>query len=121
MAQHNELGRIGEDTAVNYLKEKGFQIIERNTRCAKVEVDLIAKFEDYIVFVEIKTRSSMRWGNPEDAISKAKIKRMVEAAHYYIDENDIDLPVRFDIVAIVINKKIVEIEHFEDAFMPPLN
>lgn len=121
MAEHNDLGKKGEDLAENYLRKNGYSIIERNWGTGKYEIDIIASDSECIVFVEVKTRSSGHWGNPEDAISKTKIKRMVEAADFYLKENDLETPARFDVIAIVVNKKTLKIDHIEDAFWAPVN
>lgn len=121
MAQHNDLGKKGEAIAARYLKEKGYAIIEQNWFYEKYEIDIIASNDEYIVFVEVKARLSDRWGNPEEAVSKGKIKRIVEAADFYLIENDIDKPVRFDVIAIIWTGNKPEIDHFEDAFLPPVN
>lgn len=121
MAEHNELGKRGEDAAVFYLQRQGYEIIERNWIHHKYEIDIIARNEEYIVFAEVKTRSSNQWGNPEEAISKGKIKRIVDAADFYLRENDIDEPARFDVVSAIWTGKVFEIEHIDDAFLAPIN
>lgn len=121
MAEHNELGKQGEEEAIKYLRQSGYKILKHNWRYDKYEIDIIAQDEEYIVFVEVKTRSSHEWGNPEDAVSKGKIKRIVEAADFYLREHDIDMPARFDIMAIVWTGKKFEIEHIDDAFLAPVN
>ena len=121
MATHNELGKKGEDAAAKYLLQKGYKIIERNWIHHKYEIDIIATDTDFILFVEVKTRSSSRWGNPEEAVSKGKIKRIVEAADFYLRDKEIDLPARFDIISAVWTGKIFEIDHIDDAFMAPVN
>lgn len=121
MAGHNELGKRGEDAAVRYLNSNGYEIIERNWFYEKYEIDIIARNEEFIVFAEVKTRSSDSWGNPEDAVSKAKIKRIVEAADYYLKLHDIGLAVRFDVIAAIWTGIGFAIDHFDDAFLAPLN
>lgn len=121
MAIHNELGKKGEDAAVHYLLQKGYKIVERNWLYRKFEIDIIATDKEFIVFVEVKTRSSNQWGNPEEAVSNAKIKRIVEAANSYLIENDIDLPARFDIISAIWTGKTFDIDHIDDAFLAPVN
>lgn len=121
MAQHNELGKRGEDLAESYLIENNYHIIQRNAIYERNEIDIIASNQEFIVFVEVKTRSTAYWGNPEEAVSATKIKRMVAAADCYLNENDVNKPVRFDVIAVVINKNNIDIEHLEDAFLAPLN
>ena len=79
MARHNELGKRGEDAAVNYLIEKGYQILRRNYRYLKAEVDIIAKKDDVIIGVEVKTRTSNYFGNPQDFINQKKIQLLTMA------------------------------------------
>ena len=121
MAGHNELGKKGEDAAVRYLRQKGYEILERNWVYERYEIDIIVRDEEFIVFAEVKTRSSSQWGNPEEAVSKGKIKRIVEAADFYLNENDIDCPARFDIIAVIWDGQKFEIDHIDDAFLAPVN
>ncbi len=121
MAEHNDLGKKGEDAAEHYLRKQGYHIVERNWTFDKYEIDIIAEDEEFIIFVEVKTRSSSIWGNPEDAVSKGKIKRIVAAADFYLKENDIDRPARFDVIAAIWDGKSFEIEHIDDAFLAPVN
>ncbi len=116
MAQHNELGKSGEKDAVNFLRNKGYEILETNFVYDKAEVDIIAKTRDYLVVVEVKTRSTPDFGDPQDFVKPAQIKRLVKAVDYYVNEKDLDLEVRFDIVAIIKNNLGKRIEHLEDAF-----
>ncbi|SEA13911.1 YraN family protein [Bizionia paragorgiae] len=116
MAQHNELGRIGEDMAVDYLQNKGYTILERNYRFQKAEVDIIAQIEDTLAVVEVKTRSTADFGNPQDFVKPKQIQRLVTAVHEYVTSNNLDVEVRFDIVAIIKENKTVTLEHLENAF-----
>lgn len=117
MAEHNELGKKGEKIAVDYLLEKGFQIIERNYRFQNAEVDIIAKRDDLLIAIEVKTRSSIEFGDPQDFVSPKKIKLLVSAIDHYVIEKNLDVEVRFDIIAIVIKNNKENIEHIEDAFL----
>lgn len=119
MAQHNDLGKKGEEAAVRYLQQKGYSIVQRNWINNKIEIDIIAQNDEFIVFTEVKTRSSDYWGNPEEAVSKGKIKRIVDAADFYLREKDIDLPVRFDVIAVIWTGEKFEIDHIDDAFLAP--
>lgn len=84
MAQHNELGEKGEQLAVNYLLQKGYSIIERNYRFNKAEVDIIAKKVDILAIIEVKTRSTADFGNPEDFVKPKQIQRLVKAVDEYV-------------------------------------
>lgn len=120
MAKHNTVGRDGEKLALTYLIEQKFEIIDTNWRYNRIEIDIIASINNTIVFIEVKTRSSDKWGNPEDAVNSNKINRIVEAADYYLREKAIDLPARFDIISILLEGCSPEIYHIEDAFFPNL-
>ena len=116
MAQHNELGIKGEQLAVDFLLKKGYTIVERNYRFQKAEVDIIAKQEGILAIVEVKTRSSIDFGNPQDFVKPKQIQRLVKAVDEYVNVNDLDVEVRFDIIAIVKTKKGYAVEHLENAF-----
>lgn len=116
MAAHNELGKIGEELAVDFLIEKGFEILETNWIFQKAEVDIIARKDNTLVVVEVKTRSSVEFGSPQDFVKPAKIKLLVKAVNEYVTSNDLDVEVRFDIIAIHVKGKEFEIEHLEEAF-----
>jgi putative endonuclease len=118
MAKHNELGALGEELAVKYLAKNGYKILETNYRFGRDEVDIIASINDLIVFVEVKTRASSFLGEPEEAVSKAKQKRIIKVANNYLIENDLDNEGRFDIFGIIINQKTKNIKHLIDAFQP---
>lgn len=116
MAQHNELGKKGEELAVEHLTKKGYTILETNYRYLKAEVDIIARKGEVLVAVEVKTRSTPDFGDPQDFVKKKKIGLMVMAIDEYVNSNKLDVEVRFDIVAIIDNALGVKIEHLEDAF-----
>lgn len=120
MASHNKLGVKGEMISREFLRQKGYEILHCNWRYRNYEVDIIARDNDVLVFVEVKTRSSLRWGLPEVSITETRIKRLVEAAHYYLLDGDIDIEVRFDVISILWSEGSYRLEHFEDAFLPPL-
>ena len=118
MKHNNKVtGEIGEQLACDFLFNKGFEILERNYKQLKTEVDIIAKHQNCLVIVEVKTRSS-NFVNPENAVSKAKQKTLVEAAVLYQEKHAIKSEIRFDIIAIIKTKQETEILHFEDAFYP---
>ena len=116
MAQHHELGKKGEQLAVDFLLESNYSIVERNYRFDKAEVDIIARKSDILAIVEVKTRSSLDFGNPQDFVKPKQIKNLVKAVDEYVTENDLDVEVRFDIIAIVKENKEFRIEHLENAF-----
>lgn len=116
MAQHNELGKKGEQLAVDFLLENGYVIKERNYRFDKAEVDIIARIKDVLAIIEVKTRSTTDFGNPQDFVKPKQIKRLVKAVDEYVTVNELDVEVRFDIVAIVKYGSKYNIEHLENAF-----
>jgi putative endonuclease len=116
MAQHNETGKQGELEAVRYLQEKGYEIMTRNYRYQHAEVDLIAKKGKLLIFVEVKTRTNLSFGNPEEFVSYTKAKLVMKAAENYIFANDWLHDIRFDIVAVTLVGNELRIKHIEDAF-----
>ncbi|QXP60343.1 YraN family protein [Olleya sp. HaHaR_3_96] len=116
MAIHNELGKKGEQLAVDFLVENNYVIIERNYRFDKAEVDIIAQKEDVLAIIEVKTRSTTGFGNPQDFVKPKQIQRLVKAVDEYVTSNGLDVEVRFDIIAIVKQKNQFNIEHLENAF-----
>ncbi len=118
MAEHNLLGEKGEELAKQFLEKLGYEIIALNWRERKYEIDIIARDKDELVFVEVKTRSTACFGNPEEAVTPKKQKHLVNGADFYIQENEIDLECRFDVVAVISNSNQSEIEHFKNAFSP---
>ena len=116
MANHNDLGTKGEQIAVDYLIAKGYDIFERNYIFQKAEVDIIAKKKDTLAIVEVKTRSSIAFGNPQDFLKPKQIQRIVKTIDHYVASNQLDVEVRFDIIAIVKNGNQFDIEHLENAY-----
>ena len=118
MAEHNDFGKLGEELAVNYLIEKGYEILERNWRNIHKEIDIIAKKDNVLVIVEVKARQSDEYGEPDIAVTRQKQSRLISAANAYLFQNKLDINTRFDIISIIIRDDIVEINHIEDAFLP---
>jgi putative endonuclease len=116
MAEHNELGKIGEELAVKYLIENGYEILQTNYVFQKAEIDIIALKNDILAVVEVKTRTSLDFGDPQDFVKPKKIKLLVKAINEYVITNDIDAEVRFDIIAIHKKNQQFSIEHLTDAF-----
>ena len=116
MAAHNELGKWGEDLATAYLQGKGYAIIERDWKSGHRDIDIIAKDETgTIVFVEVKTRRSRVFGEPEEAIDYRKMQSLQQAINHYIKFRRINCEVRFDIVSIVgTMDSDPEINHIKD-------
>ncbi len=120
MADHNELGKTGEEIALQHLRSKGMKILETNWRMGHEEIDIIAMDGDTLVIVEVKTRSGNWFGEPEFSVTRTKQKALIRAAEGYIQKKDLLIDTRFDIVSIVITPNERKVEHIEDAFYPSL-
>ncbi len=120
MAEHTELGKKGEEIALMHLKKNSYKILKTNWRFGKEEIDIIAEKDDYLVVVEVKTRQSTYYGEPEIAVNKQKQKILVRAAQAFVERYSIDLEVRFDIISIIISSDKTITKHIEDAFYPTL-
>lgn len=117
MADHNELGKIGEQLAVEYLLRNGYAILERNFIYNKAEIDIIAQYgEEIVVVVEVKTRNSVFFGDPQSFVTPGKIKLLVKAANDYMVVNNLNKEIRFDIIAVLKNKNMEQLEHIKNAF-----
>lgn len=112
------LGQWGESIAADYLGQRGYSVIEQNARTAYGEIDLIARWENSTIFVEVKTRSSTRFGYPEEAITARKSKHLIESSQAYLMEHpELDGDWRIDVIAIqrLDPSEDPKIEHFENA------
>lgn len=116
MAEHNDLGKIGEEVAVDFLEKNGYEILETNWTFQKAEVDIIALKGQVLAVVEVKTRSSIDFGLPQEFVKPKKIQLLVKAINEYVIANDLDVEVRFDIIAIHATDATFDIEHLEAAF-----
>jgi len=120
MAESHNLGQKGENAAVEYLKNSGYRILNRNWKAGKLELDIVAENKDFVVFIEVKTRSEDFLMHPETAINREKQRSMIYAADNYIQRNNITKESRFDIITIIKKGESFEIKHTEDAFYPTL-
>ena len=116
MAEHNKKGVEGEQTAQKYLSNLDYKILETNWRFQKAEVDIIAKEHNYLVFVEVKCRSSNAFGEPQTFVSEKKQMLFKDAAEGYLELKDLDYEIRFDIISVILSSQKAKIEHFKDAF-----
>lgn len=117
MAEHTDFGKKAEQLAVEYLQDKGYQILARNFRHNKAEIDIIAEFQNTIIIVEVKARGIDALIEPHEAVNKRKIRLIVSAADEYMKERNSDQNVRFDIISILPNEfKELQITHIEGAF-----
>lgn len=116
MAEHNDLGKFGEELAVTFLQKNGYEILETNWFFDKAEIDIIAQKGTVLAVVEVKTRSSLEFGLPQEFVKPKKIQLLVKAINEYVTQKDLDTEVRFDIIAIHKENSEFVIEHIEDAF-----
>ena len=114
MKNQTQIGQEGERLAAEFLVGKGFEIVVKNYRHRHAEIDLIVKRDDWLIFVEVKARSSMNYGHPEDFVGTQKISKLFEAAEEYIYATDWQGHVRFDVISVKLGTEPV-IKHFEDA------
>ncbi len=114
-----DFGKEGEEIAAKYLEEKGFEIIKRNYQYGHGEIDIIAKDGEVLVFVEVKTRKTLEYGEPEYAITKKKILQIKKMAELYLYDKEIEeADCRFDVIAIILGSEgNPQITHYENAFI----
>lgn len=119
MAAHNDIGLRGEQLARTYLEEKGYRIIVANWRHGRGEIDLIANFQETLIFVEVKTRSSSAFGQPDEFVGPKKEQMLAQAAGVYMEQVRYQGEIRFDIIAVLLPPKgNPSIRHIQDAFFP---
>ncbi len=114
MSDQIKTGNIGENLAARYLKEKGYEILARNFRHGKAEIDLIVRKDNWVLFVEVKTRNSSDYGEPEDFVLTQQAGRIFDAAEEWIYSTNWEGNIRFDVVSVKPGEA-PEIDHFEDA------
>jgi putative endonuclease len=116
--EKKDLGEWGESYVANYLKENGYEILSRNVRTPYGEIDLVARINDRLIFIEVKTRTSKKFGYPEDAITEEKITHMVESAESYLqDHPDMLFDWQIDVISVQVDRKkeSPHLTHFENA------
>lgn len=128
MAQHNDIGKMGEDLACEWLEAQGFRVFDRNYRAEKAEVDIVAYWENpsnpaataELHFVEVKTLQDTRWVKPEDAVDVTKLHHMARVASFYCWERQLhNIPAVFDVISVALDNPVhPEIRHFEDVWRP---
>lgn len=112
-----EFGRFGEEKAVSYLENNDYKIIARNFSCNQGEIDIIAKDKDEIVFFEVKTRNSLNYGKPVDAVDNFKQKHIWNAAKYYLYRNNLSNAfIRFDVIEVYMKNNKVFINQIKNIF-----
>jgi len=120
MSKTQEIGQIGEELALQYLEKSDYEILEKNWRYRKAEIDLICRKDSVLIFVEVKTRTSDFFGQPEEFISRRKEELMFAAANEYMDKIDHDWEIRFDCISVLLRKdrSLKKFDHLEDIFFP---
>ncbi|MEN8115857.1 MAG: YraN family protein [Bacteroidota bacterium] len=120
MVSTRDIGEIAEGLAQQHLVKLGYAILDTNWYHGHLELDIVARDNDELVVVEVKSRSGIRYEHPSEAVTNTKIKRIVEAADAYILEKDIDIETRFDVITVIFINQKYELEHFKDAFYPTM-
>ena len=116
MSESYKRGISGERMAVEYLISKGYRILAQNYRYLKAEVDILAQKDNCLAAVEVKTRSTSDFGAPEEFLKPAQTQRIIKAVDYFVNSKELEVEVRFDIIAIVLTEKKSDLEHIENAF-----
>ena len=116
MINRKRIGDRGEDNAVNFLLANGYEVLQRNFRFGRAEIDIIAQKNAVIVFIEVKTRKNNNYGYPESYLSEPQQERIHLAAEEYVLQNEWQGNIRFDIISILWDADAFNFEHFEDAF-----
>ncbi|HMU11186.1 MAG TPA: YraN family protein [Ferruginibacter sp.] len=118
MAQHNKTGNLGEAMAADHLREKGFSILHQNWRHSHWEVDIIASKDHILHFIEVKARRTKKFGHPEEAVSKKKIRNLINASEEYLYQQPQWKRIQFDILAItILRDEPVEYFLIEDVYL----
>lgn len=117
MAEHNDFGNLAENLAAEFLLDKDYKILARNFRYQRAEIDIIAELDDLIVVIEVKARSYDTLIEPQEAVTKKKIKAIVMCSDFFLNENSINKEVRFDIITVLPDEQgVLQLNHIEDAF-----
>ena len=118
MAEHNLLGKRGEDIAANYLIKQGYLILERSWTFQHLELDIIALKDEMLIIIEVKTRSSAAYADPDDTISKKKLRQIYDCTERYMAVKNITWEVRYDLITVIDNGEHFSVDYIEDAFYP---
>ncbi len=108
------LGLKGEIAAAKYLRKKGYKILEKNFQCRFGELDLIARDKDCLVFCEVKTRSEGMIALPQESVTYAKRQKMIKTALFWLQSKELDLPMRFDVIAVTAEQGKLAVTHLEN-------
>ena len=118
MLSTREIGVLAEQHAKEHLLGLGYEILDTNWQFVHLELDIVARDNDQLVIVEVKSRNGIRYEHPSEAITDIKIRRIVEAAEAYIFQKDLHCETRFDVITVIFFGEKPELEHFKDAFYP---
>ena len=118
MTEKQQFGRRGEEIALAFYKDNQYIILEKNWQLNHLEVDIIAKNEENIVFCEVKTRSGNAFAEPQQSVTTQKQRNIIRAANYYVLTHRISLEVRFDVITVLFNGEQYTLEHMPYAFTP---
>jgi putative endonuclease len=121
MKEEHKTGAEGEAAAVKYLRSQGYEVLETNWRFGQEEIDIIASTKDFLVIVEVKTRSSKAFGEPEAFVNRQKQKHLIKAAGAYLEKTGLDLEVRFDIASVMKQGDSYKVTLIQNAFYPLLS
>ncbi len=112
-----KLGDLGEKLACDYLEKLNYIILDKNFHSRYGEIDIIAKDKETLVFVEVKTRTSIKYGQPQEAVDFLKLKKMTKTVYFYVNQYNLNDDLRIDVVAIVLNfaNRKAKLTHFKDA------
>ena len=116
MAEHNQFGKLGEQMAIDFLTERGYTIMAQNYRYLKAEIDIVAECEGVLAIVEVKSRNKGFLEEVSSTINSKKVKLLTVAANQFVQERDLDVEVRFDVLTVIKKGENFEIEHVENAF-----
>lgn len=103
--RHQQLGKIGEDFASAFLQNKGYSILQRNFKARYGEIDIIAIYQEILIFVEVKTRTSIQFGTPEEAVTSKKLQEIIKTSEYYLLLHPFSSVMRIDVISLLLNAK----------------
>lgn len=118
MLNTREEGKIGEELAIAHLRKAGYEIVQNNWHLHHLEIDIVARHQGELVFVEVKLRHSDEFGDPESFVTRSKQKLLVRAANYYIEQQEIEAECRFDVIGILAKNGQYSVHHIVNAFSP---
>src|ERR1700744_5115022 len=121
MSEAQKTGTEGETEATEYLRSIGYEILERNWKHSTQEIDIIAKDKLFIVVAEVKTRSSIAFGEPEAFVNRQKQRNLIKAANAYLEKKKLLLEIRFDILSVMKTGDTYKVSHIKNAFYPLIN